>query len=454
MRSALTVVLSLLLSGTALAQTKSPATVQPIKVVALEHKAPVDFHKEIAPILAKKCQVCHNGSVKESQFDMGTPEGLAKGGKRGHALVPGKSAESLLVLLAGKTRKPFMPPKDEEPLTPEELAILKIWIDQGAKVAPSTLEKPRIVVAALPENVHPVRALAIRPDKPQLAAGRGNQIHIYDSGTGAHVRTLAAPGMLAVVEALAYSPNGKILAGGTFQEVILWDAASGAVLRRLTGFADRVMALAFSPDGVWLGAGGGPPAEEGEIKVFETSSGKPVVDIKNGHSDTVFGVSFSPDNKLLATCGADKFVKVFHLPDGKFVKSFEGHTHHVLDVAWKADGKQLVSAGADNVIKVWDYEKGEQLRTFGQSGKQITRLAFKGKTAEIVTCSGDQSVHFWNVDSGAGGLTFGGSNDFLYAVSISADGKVVAAGGEEGIVRLYNGTNGQLIKAMEPPKGK
>ncbi len=133
------------------------------------------------------------------------------------------------------------------------------------------------------------------------------------------------------------------------------------------------------------------------------------------------------------------------------MKSFEGHTHHVLDVGWKADGKLLASAGADNAIKVWDYEKGEQARTIAGHTKQITRLEFIGKTPQFVTCSGDNTVRFWNVDNGGNIRNFGGSNDFLYAVGVSPDGSVVAAGGEEGIVRLYNGTNGTLVKELVPP---
>src|SRR5262249_22016710 len=56
-----------------------------------------------------------------------------------------------------------------------------------------------------------------------------------------------------------------------------------------------------------------------------------------------------------------------------------------------------------------------------------------------------------NVDNGGTVRNFGGSADFLYAVGVSADGAVVAAGGEEGIVRLYNGGNGTLLKALVPP---
>src|SRR5205809_7958772 len=102
-----------------------PATVQPIKVVALERKDAVTYEKDIEPILVNKCAFCHSGAVKESKFDLGSYENLMRGGKRGPAIVPGKSAESPLVHFAGKTNKPFMPPKTEEPLAPEELALIK-----------------------------------------------------------------------------------------------------------------------------------------------------------------------------------------------------------------------------------------------------------------------------------------------------------------------------------------
>ena len=464
MRSMLIVNLVLILPALSVADEKKAKTgVQPIKVVKLDRKEPVLYDRDIEPILVNKCQFCHSGAVKEAKFDMASYETLVKGGKRGAAIVPGKSADSLLVKLAGKTDKPAMPPKNEEPLVPEELALIKLWIDQGAKAPGFRREKPKAVLTALPATVHPVRALAISPDKSAVAAGRANEIHVYEAATAKHVRSLINPELappdkkpvkaahLSIVESLAYSPDGKYLASGSYQEVILWDAKTGALVKNLTGFADRVMALAFSPDGKRLATGGGAPTEDGEIKVFDVASGNLVVEIKNGHSDTVFGVCFSPDGTKLVSCGADKFVKTFEIPSGKFLKSFEGHTHHVLDVGWKSDGKLLASAGADNVIKVWDFEKGEQVRTFGNLAKQITRLVFKGKTADIVTCSGDQTVRFWNVDSGSGGLTIGGSNDFLYAVGVSADGQLVAAGGEEGIVRLYNGANGQLTKELLPP---
>lgn len=443
---------------------KKAKGVVPIKVVALNRKDAVAYEKEIEPILINKCSFCHSGNIKEGKLDLSTYENLMKGGKRGMAVVPGKSAESLIIKLSGKTDRPQMPPKSEEPLSPEELALLKLWIDQGAKAPTGIREKPKVIVSAPPAPVHPVRGIAVSPDKSIVAASRGNQIHIYDGGSGTFIRSLVDPALvgadkkplkaahLSLVESLGYSPDGKYLVSGAYQEVILWDAQTGMVRLRIPGFADRVVALAFSHDGKLLATGGGAPTEDGEIKVFEMPAGKQILDIKNGHSDTVFGVSFSPNGKLLATCGADKFVKVFEIPTGKFQKSFEGHTHHVLDVGWKADGKLLASGGADNAVKVWDYEKGEQARTIAAGAKQVTRLVFIGTKPEFVTCAGDQQVRVWNVDNGGNTRNFNAPTpDFLYAVGVSPDGAVVAAGGEEGVVRLYNGVTNALIKVLLPP---
>jgi len=438
------------------------AAEQPIEVVKVERTEPIAYEKDIEPIFHNKCIVCHSGKELKGKFDVSTYTTVIKGSGKGPVVIAGKSAASPIVLYAGRTKKPFMPPKDEEPLTPQELALIKLWIDQGAKPPTATGEKLKIALYAPPANVVPIHAVAVSSDKT-VAEGRGDQIHLFNAATGAFIRTLIDPKLvdsagkpvkaahLSLVESLIYSPDGKTLASGSFQEVILWDVASGEIKHRLLGFADRVVCLSYSNDGKMLACGGGAPSQDGELKVFDAAIGKLIVEIKDAHSDTVYGVCFAPDGKMLASCGADKFVKVFDVPSGKFVKSFEGHTHHVLDVGWKGDGKVLVSAGADNAIKVWDFATGEQTRTMNGHAKQISRLVFVGKTPQIVTCSGDQTVRMWNVDNGGTIRQFGSTSDYLYSVGVSPDGLIVAAGGQEGILRIYNGNNGQKLRELNPP---
>ncbi len=423
----------------------------PVPVVTLDRKEPVSFTKDIEPLLTAKCLGCHSGKVRRGKYDMGSHAGLLKGGQSGPAVVPGKSAESLLIQLAGHTRKPYMPPpKDDDPLAPQELALLRLWIDQGAKGPAEASAKAvaPVRLRPLPARVQPVRALALSPDQSVLAAGRGNRIHLYDPKSGAHLRSLDPGG--AIVDSLAFAPDGKTLAAGSFREVTLWDPHTGAVTSRLTGFADRVVTVAFSPDGRLLAAGGGAPTVAGEIRLFETATGQPVQELPAAHVDTVFGIGFSPDGTKLASGGADRLVKVWEVPSGRPLKTFEGHTHHVLDVAWRADGKVFASAGADDVVKVWDYEKGEQLRTIKGHGRQVTRLAFVGATADVLTCSGDGTARLWNADTGKSVRTFGGGHGYLDAVAVSADGQLVAVGGEEGVVRVY-GRDGKLVRTLTPP---
>ena len=464
MRILLTLGLLALMPMTAHAQAQEKPG--PVKEIKLERSGPVVYEKDIEPIFYKRCIACHSGNVKESNFDISTYEGLVKGGKRGTTITPGKSESSLLFKVIGRTSKPFMPPRSEGPATPEELALVKLWLDQGAKAPTGQRERPKIVVGLPPANVHPVRALAVSPDKTAIAASRGNQIHIYDAGAGTYIRSLVNPTLtapngqavkaahLALVDSIAYSPDGKWLVSGSFQEIAIWDPLTGQLRQRLTGFTHAVVALAFSLDGKMLAVAGGEPTVEGEVKVFEVDSWKQIMDLKNGHSDTIYGICFSPDHKMLATASADKFIKVWEIPSGKFVKSFEGHTHHVLDVGWMADGKLLASAGGDNTVKIWDFEKGEQVRTINAHAKQVTRLLFVGKKGEFITGGGDNAVKKFNATSGGNIGNYGGATDFIYAIGASPDGLIIAAGGQEGIVRVYNGANSQLTRTLAPPDAR
>ncbi len=495
------------------AQEKKNDLFQPlpaIKVVSYNATTAVDFEKQIYPIVENKCLTCHSGSIKKGRYDMSTLEGLIKGGKTGIAIEPAKPDQSLLVKLAGRTGVPPMPPKDDEPLTPEELALIKAWIAQGAKgtlgVAPKA---PSVVkLAKLPERLQTVFALAISPDKKVLAAGRGATISLFSPEKGEITRVLIdgtlkdekgnalGQSQLDVVGGLAFSKDGSQLFSAGYREVTAWNVATGAVVKRYTDFADRVVALDVSPDGRWLAAAGGAPTQDGEVKVLDTASGQPVHVFKSPHSDTVFGVRFSPDGLMLATCGADKFVKVWAMKPilrqegpstavgavaslltpgstpgfgianqvqsfsrwqktdwsisqpGQLLKSFEGHTHHVLDVAWRADGKLLVSAGADNVLKVWDFDRGEQARTIGGHAKQVSKLAMFATSSSVISACGDAGLRQWNIDNGGNLRNFSGATDFLHAVACTPDGTLVASGGEEGIIRLYNGQNGTLLKTL------
>ena len=92
----------------------------------------IDFVKDIQPIFSGHCYSCHGPNKQEAQFRLDTKESALKGGELGVAILPGKSAESLLVRAVAGTKPDLVMPRKGERLTSEQVGLLRAWIDQGA----------------------------------------------------------------------------------------------------------------------------------------------------------------------------------------------------------------------------------------------------------------------------------------------------------------------------------
>ena len=136
---------------------------KPLTIAPVSHAAPVDYDKEIHPILKANCISCHNKTTTKGDLNIETRALMLKGGENGPAISPGKGAESLLLKSAAHLDDPPMPPKGNKvnavDLKPEELGLLKLWIDQGAKM-PDRREK-LIVWEPLPEGLKGIYAVAL-----------------------------------------------------------------------------------------------------------------------------------------------------------------------------------------------------------------------------------------------------------------------------------------------------
>ena len=118
----------------------------------------IDFAKDVRPILAKHCWSCHGEKKQESGLRLDRRESLLRGGDAGKAIEIGKSADSRLIqFVAGLDPKTAMPPDDATPLKPDEIAVLRAWIDQGCVW-------PEGDLSATEKNTHwsyqPIRRLA------------------------------------------------------------------------------------------------------------------------------------------------------------------------------------------------------------------------------------------------------------------------------------------------------
>src|SRR5262249_46937397 len=93
----------------------------------------VDYVADVQPILAKSCYSCHGPDKQRGGLRLDLKAAALQGGDTGPVILTGKSADSLLIrYVAGLDSKLRMPPKGD-PLSAEQVAVLRAWIDQGAK---------------------------------------------------------------------------------------------------------------------------------------------------------------------------------------------------------------------------------------------------------------------------------------------------------------------------------
>jgi mono/diheme cytochrome c family protein len=127
----------------------------------------IDFAREIKPILEASCIKCHGRGRTKGELSIESRDTLLKGGESGPAIVPGKSEESRVIeLVAGLDPDSVMPQKGKR-LTPDQIGLLRAWIDQGAAWDASiSFAKPP------PPNLF--------PRKPELPASRTGVVNPID----------------------------------------------------------------------------------------------------------------------------------------------------------------------------------------------------------------------------------------------------------------------------------
>jgi hypothetical protein len=111
----------------------------------------VDFERQIRPILAEHCLECHSQDKRKGGLSLATYADALDGGRNGPAIRPGNSTRSLLIHRVTGAVEPQMP-KDEDPLTAAELALVRRWIDQGARASSTSPPAPQPWEAPLALN--------------------------------------------------------------------------------------------------------------------------------------------------------------------------------------------------------------------------------------------------------------------------------------------------------------
>ncbi len=179
---------------------------------------------------------------------------------------------------------------------------------------------------------------------------------------------------------MVFSPDGKqLLWGGVFGKLYVWDIQTeGKIEMAETPTLANLDALAFSPGGEWLAAGG----KLNDVLLLQADTRETVRTLK-GPEGGMYALDFSPDGKKLAA-GGQRFVLVwdtetgeekFQLPADLMVRS----------VAFSPDGHWLAGGGSDGRARIWDVESGELVTECQKEHSAIYAVTFSPGGKALVT---------------------------------------------------------------------
>jgi WD40 repeat protein len=462
----------------------------PIPIAALNRDEPVSFEKEIVPILQRSCLACHGISDANGELVLESPQSILRGGDSGPAVVAGKSGESLLLRLAAHQDDPQMPPADNDvsakSLTSQELGLIKLWIDQGAKgTGLATLLSPQRW-RPLPPGPQPISAVAVSPNGQFAACGRANQIFIYHVATGQIVTRLTDPALLDsgqdkrpgiahldIVQSLTFNSQGDMLASGGFRTAKLWRYPRN--VQRLTLKTDaEIRMVAVSPDGLFVATGGA----DGKIRLWPLNKTEALAPanplLLEGHNGEVRGLRFTLDGKRLISTSVDQTIRVWSTSEGKLVGRIDtaaelyGVTMFLQPPTDPSDDdseslERIVTGGADKLIRFWNIPDHlpEQLADVpakatvlaaSRDGKLLA-LANAAGLVRVVNARTNDLVQQWSAHAGPiHAIAFGlaPTAESEPATATDTAERRLATAGEDGVVRVWSMGDVKLTGEAKP----
>ncbi len=269
---------------------------------------------------------------------------------------------------------------------------------------------------------------------------------LFNAKTGELLRTLKMPGHRQSVMDFRYSPDGRTLAVSSGYEIYFWDVPTGELQKTITGYADVVSTVIYSPNEETL------VSLDDILRIWDLGTQKLLKTLSLESS--IRRIAYSPDGETLACGTYDKTIVLWNVSEWKKRSVLEGHTNGISSVVFSPDGQVLASGSWNGRIRLWNPHTGEHLKTFKKHASSVSTVLFSPNGQILASTEDDTTIRFWNVATGELLRTIETETNDVYSIDFSPDSTTLVTADDTGQIKFWDVTTGkQKIMPHSKVKG-
>ncbi|KIW03981.1 uncharacterized protein PV09_04812 [Verruconis gallopava] len=334
-----------------------------------------------------------------------------------------------------------------------------------SKSKEEAVEPTRTYSIDLPGHRTDVRALALSSDDKMLASASSGSLKIWNVKTGTCLRTLECGYSLCC----AFLPGDRIVVVGTKSgDLELFDIASSTLLESVPAHDGAVMALQIHPDGRSLVSGSADKSakfwkfEIVEENIPGTRRTTPRLKLVQTRilkmNDDILSICYTPDARLLAVSTLDNTVKVFFDDSLKLFLTLYGHKLPVLNMSVSSDSKIIATCSADKNVRLWGLDFGDCHKAFFAHQDSVMQVSFipqppsREEGHHFFSASRDRLIKSWDGDKFEQVQKLDGHHGEIWAMVVSKTGDFLVTGSHDKSIRIWSLTDEPIFLEEEREK--
>lgn len=254
--------------------------------------------------------------------------------------------------------------------------------------------KDGTLIAKLPHSIY---ALEVDRERNLLIIGHNFEgIHVIDLNENKEIWNLKLTDQ-PIFDIKVFGTEILVGTGDGLLVVVDIEERSFKKHIKLSSKSIRVMTIAPEKRQLALGL------SDHSIKILDLANNfQPIANL-TGHTNSVFALSYSPDEKKLVSGGRDAQIKFWNSDNYTLTENIVAHMYAINYLSFKEDGKYLVTCSMDKSIKVWDAENYKLMKVIDKArnaghGTSINKVLWSTYSGHVISISDDRTISIWQIE--------------------------------------------------------